>query len=238
MRTQTFRTALVGILCFNACATLLGTLPSHSQEDSSNVAGPTTKVVNDPKFHARLLEIAAEYPQYGKVDDIMRWVPTLCMFQPPPKAEMSRSKDAHTHGQKLFYLFAKVRHAYVRNEAVLGQVIVKEAWHPPSPDAIKAAAEDIKSRDGTPARPILMFEPEILGPKSGLYIMYNTESKTAETDDGWVYGTVTEDGKTVTSAGRVKSCMECHASAKHGRLFGLENAKSVRLQKWGPMHDP
>jgi hypothetical protein len=41
---------------------------------------------------------------------------------------------------------------------------------------------------------------------------------------GWVYGTVAPDG-TVTSAGRVASCMGCHTpSAKHERLFGLPPA--------------
>ena len=40
-------------------------------------------------------------------------------------------------------------------------------------------------------------------------------------DDGWVYGTVAVDGS-VTSAGRVASCMGCHdESATHERLFGL-----------------
>jgi hypothetical protein len=51
--------------------------------------------------------------------------------------------------------------------------------------------------------------------------MYKLDAKTPGTDEGWVYGTVTPDGKDVTCAGRVASCMGCHADAPHDRLFGL-----------------
>ncbi|MBA3541386.1 MAG: hypothetical protein H0T79_17370 [Deltaproteobacteria bacterium] len=40
------------------------------------------------------------------------------------------------------------------------------------------------------------------------------------TDAGWIYGTIV--GGEVTSAGRVASCMGCHESASHERLFGLK----------------
>ncbi len=42
-------------------------------------------------------------------------------------------------------------------------------------------------------------------------------------DEGWGYGTISVDRKTVSSAGRVASCMRCHDSAPHGRLFGLKD---------------
>jgi len=57
--------------------------------------------------------------------------------------------------------------------------------------------------------------------KGDLYIMFQLDAKTPGTDDGWVYATVTADGKTVTSAGRVASCMKCHET-KTNRLFGLK----------------
>jgi hypothetical protein len=52
--------------------------------------------------------------------------------------------------------------------------------------------------------------------------MFKLDPKTPGTDEGWVYGTVTADGKTVTSAGRVASRMKCHQEAPHDRLFGLK----------------
>ena len=51
--------------------------------------------------------------------------------------------------------------------------------------------------------------------------MFKLDPQTPDTDEGWVYGTVTPDGKKVTSAGKVESCMKCHQRAPHDRLFGL-----------------
>ena len=55
--------------------------------------------------------------------------------------------------------------------------------------------------------------------KAGLFVMVQFENQQ-ETDDGWIYGTVSADGKQVTSSGLVQSCMDCHQHAPHGRLFG------------------
>ena len=56
---------------------------------------------------------------------------------------------------------------------------------------------------------------------AGLYIMFKLDPSTPETDEGWVYATITPDGQ-VTSAGRVGSCMGCHeTSATHERLYGV-----------------
>lgn len=57
--------------------------------------------------------------------------------------------------------------------------------------------------------------------KGPLFIMFKMAPKTPDTDEGWVYGTTTADGKEVISAGRVESCMSCHQKAPHDRLFGL-----------------
>lgn len=153
----------------------------------------------------------------------MRRAPGLCMFPPPPKARLSKSQDGETHGKKLYCLYAKQRNSYLENKAdVSDQVVVKEAWLPPTLEAVKAAEEDYRTGKGTTESPILAFKTDVLGPKSGLYIMYNTGLKTPDTDEGWICGTVTSDGNTVTSAGRVQSCMGCHVSAPHGRLFGTQ----------------
>ena len=58
------------------------------------------------------------------------------------------------------------------------------------------------------------------GDASGLFVMYKLDPATPGTDDGWVYGTLTADGRTVTSAGVVESCAGCHARAPHDHLFG------------------
>lgn len=209
---------MIGILSFSTSNSLIGSLPCNSQTQ------PNSKVVNDPKFHARLLEIAAEYSKYGKIDSQSRLAPALCMMPPPRTSfpiQLSKSKDVSTHGQKLYYLYARDRMAYVNNPDVEGQVVVKESWS-------QLSAEEVKVKQGKKnggeslKHPVVLDTNDLIGPKSGLFIMFRSDSKTPDTDEGWIYGTVTADGKVVTSAGRVQSCMECHASAPYGRLFGLK----------------
>ena len=55
--------------------------------------------------------------------------------------------------------------------------------------------------------------------------MVKLDPATPGTDEGWVYGTVSPDGKAVGAAGRVASCMKCHAEAKSDRLFGRSPAR-------------
>jgi hypothetical protein len=50
--------------------------------------------------------------------------------------------------------------------------------------------------------------------------MYRLPDTTPDTDEGWVYATITAAGE-VTAAGRVASCMGCHEVATHERLFGV-----------------
>ncbi len=154
---------------------------------------------NNPQFHKVLLDIAAKYKSYGKVDDMAKWAPWLCAAPPPPKARLSDSKDPNTHGRKLYFLFAANRNEYVEKKSPqVGQTIVKESWQPDSSNPPK---------------------PE---QQSALFIMTKLDPTTKDTDEGWIYGTVTPDGKTVTSAGRVESCMKCHIQAKNDRLFGMK----------------
>lgn len=155
---------------------------------------------NNPQFHKVLLDIAAKYQSYGKVDDMAKWAPWLCAAPPPPpKARLSDSKDSDTHGRKLYFLFAANRNEYVAKKTPqVGQAIVKESWHPDSSNPPK---------------------PE---KQSDLFIMTKLDQAIKDTDEGWIYGTVTPDGKTVTSSGRVESCMKCHIQAKNDRLFGLK----------------
>ena len=70
--------------------------------------------------------------------------------------------------------------------------------------------------------------------------MLKFDPKTPNTDNGWVYGTVTPSNETsangttgekgqfkVTSAGKIASCIACHESAEHDRVFGLKHLAPV-----------
>lgn len=197
--------------------------------------------VNDKAFHEALLKVAKEYASYGRVDDWMRWAPYLCGDPGPSTARLSASKDSATHGSKLYFLFAKNRELYMKagersDPAIVklnlkpvdqtGQVIVKEGWvakEEPADTVLVTVGQRGQDRylpyakkDGK------LFHADT---KAALFIMLKLDPKTPGTDEGWVYGTVSADGRNVTSAGRVASCMGCHQDAKVDRLFGLSPAK-------------
>ena len=149
----------------------------------------------------RLEEPARSYASYGRVDDRSRWAPTDCEAPADRPPRVSASRDPETHGRKLYYLFAKDREAYRiardRSQPV-GQVLVKESWFP-------AAAS-------TSRKPVT-------GERGPLFLMMKTGD--ADGDEGWLYATATPDGKTITSSGKLASCMDCHASAKYDRLVAV-----------------
>jgi hypothetical protein len=187
-----------------------------------------------PRFHAELLAAVADYEAYGWVDDIMRWAPGLCRM-PTMRVRYSESEDGVTHGRKLYWLFAKDGAAYRAarqgKSQPLGQVLVKEAWRVREATAEEVAeAKELRpkkvagltDRFHTPVRLTVERDGTHWTPdtKQGLYVMLKLGPEADGTDAGWIYGTTTPDGKTVTSAGRVASCMRCHEKAEHDRMLG------------------
>jgi hypothetical protein len=191
----------------------------------------------DPEkpFEKELLQVAKDYKSWGRVDGNILWAQADCRIPDPAQARFSANTDESTHGQKLYSLFAKDCNAYVWFDSdkpvTVGQVVVKESWVPEETTEVKPGAIDHTRVIGDRDRPTVgdHFYPYATkgdkvykaGKPAGLFVMMKLGPKTPGTDDGWVYGTVSPDGKTVTSAGRVESCMKCHQDAKHDRLFGL-----------------
>jgi hypothetical protein len=156
-------------------------------------------------------------------------------------AKASSVPDSSPHGKKLYFLFVKEPRVVglpgeTRPVSVepVGQVVVKEAWVPEEVrDGERPAGPgDMRRklkvrRGGQWVEEEVAFDPYVrrddrlyrAKEKAGLFIMFKADPGTPGTDEGWVYGTVTPDGKQVTSAGRVESCMGCHRDAPHDRLF-------------------
>jgi hypothetical protein len=173
-------------------------------------------------FAQRALAIAAEYPSWGRVDDELRWAPFLCRIPLPGVAYMSESTDTDTHGQKLYSVFVKRREVYPMGPQSADQVVVKESWTaekvtaPYQPESVRGSAEGdhfypYAKRGDTVYR---------AAARAGLYLMFRVDPPTPDTDQGWVYATLTPDGH-VTATGRITSCMGCHEHAPHDRLFGV-----------------
>ena len=189
---------------------------------------PTVVAGQDHAFDERLLEIAGSYQQYHRVCKDLQITIQPCAFAPinqfnkPTLVQFSASTDSSTHGRKLYYLYAKQLPAKALTNAdyyeangknAVGQAVVKEAWLP----------EEVRDEEKKPRETTIMKDGHRYYPasKTGLFIMFKMDPQTPGTDEGWVYGTTTADGKTVTSSGRVPSCMGCHQEAPHDRLFGL-----------------
>jgi hypothetical protein len=201
-------------------------------------------------FDEHLLQIAKVYKEYGRVDDTMRVAPQKCDAPRDPKAGIARfseSKDEKTHGKKLYSVFAAHKFAYLGakdlQEQPVGQMLVKQSWVAEEfkegedkeqkvvVTPLKHRPDDAKERV-SPDR-IDHFLPYAekggklyhAAKQAELFIMFKLDPKTKDTDNGWVFGTVTPDGKKVTSSGKVESCMKCHQDAPHDRVFGLPEKK-------------
>lgn len=229
-----------------ACAAMAAVTAAADLADDK----PADKANESAKqFQEQLLEIAKSYKKLGPVDFQGRFGPEDCRAPTPAPARLSDSKDGETHGRQLYYLFAKDRYGYlalgnapakrleirgVREEdskalpeklRTLAQFVVKESWVPEEvPEIDRRAVRPFQSTDPYATRDGKTYKT---GKQGDLFIMLKLDPKTPATDNGWVYGTVTADGKKVTSAGRVESCMSCHKEAKHDRLFGLAKPESA-----------
>jgi hypothetical protein len=187
------------------------------------------------QFHKELLQVARDYKSWERVSYDVHWAPVDCRMPDPARAEFSASPDESTHGQKLYSLFAKEPYAYAwlssDKPVAVGQVVVKESWVPEETTEVKPGVIDRTRVIGDRDRPTVgdhYYPYATRGDQAykastpaGLFVMMKLDPNTPGTDNGWVYGTVSADGKTVTAAGKVESCMKCHQDAKHDRLFGL-----------------
>lgn len=134
---------------------------------------------------------------------------------PPPSPVLSASKDEGAHGRKLYYLYVKDDAAYESlgaggSSQKVGQALVKESYYPIEVGKGEEAGWVAESK-GRYYR---------LGQLYALFVMLKLDPKTPGTDNGWVYATLSPDGKEITAQGRIESCMSCHEDAAHDRLFG------------------
>jgi hypothetical protein len=177
-----------------------------------------------PAFSERARTIAMEYQGWGRVDDEVRWAPWLCRLPSPGIARVSKSEDASTHGQKLYSVFVKNRSAYPAGPH-LDQVVVKQSWTAERAQGVSFDPHmaDRAGRDGVDHfYPYAEKDGVVYRAASpaGLYIMFKVAPATPDTDQGWVYATISPAGQ-LTASGRVASCMGCHEHAPHERLFGV-----------------
>lgn len=226
-------TCYLNMLCLGAALCCWDVIAEPALAASTEQQPRDASEANDAAFHARLLEIARDYKGWEIADATLRLAPTLCRAPLPQDynvpVRVSASDDDDTHGRKLYYLFTSHAPLYrdlpASGAAPVGFSIVKESWEAATPPPEDEAKPDLKT-DAKGRRYLQHTQQGAqryhVGEKHALFVMYKLDPSTPNTDRGWVYGTVTADGQAVTSAGRVGSCMSCHAAAPHGGLFGLK----------------
>ena len=175
-----------------------------------------TKEISQELF----LNIAQQYTQYVQINSTARLAPTLCA-PPMPQPDMSRSTDAATHGQKLFFLFARdgAKYLSATTKMTADQIKSRKQFEPANPPPL-ALAENVQQ---------VLVKESFLPPAGGgargaamdLFLMVQYPASTPGTDNGWVYAVVAPDLKTVKASGQIQSCAGCHAAAPYDHLFGL-----------------
>lgn len=202
----------------------------------------------DARFADQVRAVVGAYEAWGRVDDEARWAPWLCRMPRAAAAHVSESDDPHTHGHKLYTLYAMDPVAYGAQPSAgmlgsdapgsgvlpgLSQVIVKESFSPISIDDVLDTKLGGSGPDGGMG-PHRLRPAErdggrfVAGERRGLYVMMKPEAPTEGTDAGWIYATVEPDMITVTAVGVIESCAGCHAEAGDGRLFGLPGLQAPK----------
>lgn len=232
-RASSFVVLLVGVLACTRAGSVVAepvgpARPSSEPSSTAAIASTAAPAAPAPEerdlaFVPDLQAIAKSYKAWGRVDDELRWAPFLCRMPMPGRPAFSVAATGG-HAQKLYSLFAKDREAYRKRERqALGQVLVKESFGAERVEGEAVPAPmDAGLGEGDHFNPFVVRDGTTYraGKLMGLYVMMKKDG-AAGTDGGWVYGTITADG-TVTSAGKVASCMGCHRDAPHDRLFGVK----------------
>lgn len=170
-----------------------------------------------------LLAVGRDYKSWKLMSDAARWAPTMCAAPRTTELHLSSSRDDRTHGRKLYYLRCNQpdiydwvdRNADANYRVPAGLSIVKEAHVP----------VELKSGESAPHNEVFDGSDKSyrIGAVTSLFVMTKYDESTPKTDRGWVYATLDADGTTITSAGAIQSCIECHSETKKDRLFGFKN---------------
>lgn len=221
---------------------------SGAKPDPAEAApGPTL----EERSRAALLAAAGDYWVWGRVDERPRLAPAPCADPSsvapgggfPSHVRLSEA-DEGEHQRKLYYLFAgelsadghgqTARNLYVSlgsepKPLPVGFTIVKQSWTATTDPHGDAREPKRTLRTPEPVTFVVQADETLhIGEPAALFVMSKIGPPDLEgTDAGWIYGTLSPDGETVTSVGKVQPCMDCHEAAPHERLFGLQTTKAL-----------
>lgn len=200
--------------------------PRRTLSTLALLAACTTSPSPPPPCTQDLLAIARDYPSWPRVSDQANFAPTDCRIPPPAGVQRSTSEHTATHGQKLYFLFARHPDHYRTgtDPSPTGQTLVKQSFtaepvaadavpHLPNPGPFGRTIPAEYRRDGD--------QTCRTGEPRELFVMHKYPPDTPDTDQGWVYAVLSPDGTRVLAAGALQTCMKCHTEATTDRLFGM-----------------
>lgn len=189
----------------------------------------------------QLLKVGVSYSDWERVSDQANWAPTTCILPPPAGPQTSESSDEHTHGKKLYYLYARHPTEYTNinvdwgpsarmsagHAQPDGQAIVKQSW---TPREVSDTVGELDEAAARAAHRSLSYSEKDgkywgIDQQRELFVMLKTDLPIP-TDSGWVYAVLSPDGQRVLRSGLIEDCMKCHAEAPFDRLFGLPHSRS------------
>lgn len=198
--------------------------------------------VDGADVKATLAWIASEYGQWERATDYLHWSPASCRAWPiPAEGELaeSASDDEGTHGRKVYRLYARDLWGYfesvpwwgsvdqreTRRANRVGQVLVKEAWHPVLVERVEPDEAGVvrlpvghETVEGLVYGDGAWYEQ---GEQADLFVMYRMPRETPGTDEGWVYGVVAPgELPEILNFGLIGSCIECHQASANDRILG------------------
>lgn len=193
-------------------------------------SGETEPAASDPMSEHEILALLAHYKY--KMTDLTsaRWSPFYCRMM--PMSEDSHAEDSE-HGRKAYFLWSDDPGAYydIAADAVesapVGMTLVKESWTPL--EEFEGSLHWISSENMlySTSPEVLYSDQPALAEPYGLFVMHKLEPGTPHTDNGWVYATTDFEGTEVFEVGRIASCIGCHESAPHDRLYGVVKADDI-----------
>lgn len=199
------RTGILLCLFFGFC--LISTTSFKAKETTVDDKTLLDIVANHPQMALYNYEfqraiIKCTVTKFGKATHGINYNPTVYA---------SRSGDKSTHGLKVFKLYVKDNNAYAYNNVQPeGQTLVKATWYSEKMHKQVQQGKMFPLNNSTYLKPTLGAE---------YFIMLKATTVSYATDQGWIYGIVSADGKSVIEKGLIKSCMGCHDESKEDRML-------------------
>lgn len=141
--------------------------------------------------------------------------------------------NSSEHGRKAYFLWSNKPGEYYDiaaddlGSAPVGMTLVKESWTPI--EGFEGSLFGISSENIR-----YTTDPEVqewgelaIAEPYGLFVMHKLDPETPNTDNGWVYATTNFAGTEIIEVGMIDSCISCHESAPHDRLYGVVKADDI-----------